>query len=95
MLIAVIILFKYYGEIVKSSPYRLLSIVLLLSIAVGVHGLSHLGLEQSYGLNPFTPFNVTQCRELFTNNKKANKSRNGCSAKHVGRGSGRTATDTI
>ena len=52
ILIAVIILFKYYSEIVNTSPYRLLSIVLLLSIAIGVHGLSHLGLEQSYGFNP-------------------------------------------
>lgn len=28
-------------------------IFLILSIAVGVHGLSHLGLEAVYGYNPF------------------------------------------
>jgi hypothetical protein len=34
------------------ETYKKLIIVLLLSISVGVHGLSHLGLEQSYHYNP-------------------------------------------
>jgi len=34
------------------DKYRLILLVLLFSIATGVHGLSHLGLEENYGYNP-------------------------------------------
>ena len=36
----------------KSNPYRLVMLVSILSIAVGIHALSHLGLESIYGLSP-------------------------------------------
>jgi uncharacterized membrane protein HdeD (DUF308 family) len=36
----------------KSNPYRLVMLVSILSIAVGIHALSHLGLESMYGLSP-------------------------------------------
>jgi uncharacterized membrane protein HdeD (DUF308 family) len=36
----------------KSNPYRLVLLVSILSIAVGIHALSHLGLESMYGLSP-------------------------------------------
>lgn len=34
---------------VRMRSYELLMFILVLSIAVGVHGLSHLGLETAYG----------------------------------------------
>jgi hypothetical protein len=33
-------------------PAQLVMLVLVLSIAVGVHGLSHVGLESAYGYSP-------------------------------------------
>ena len=33
-------------------PAQLVTLVLVMSIAVGVHGLSHVGLESAYGYNP-------------------------------------------
>jgi hypothetical protein len=52
LLIAVIILSKNYSKIALLEPYKLLIITLLFSLSVGVHGLSHLGLEQYYGYTP-------------------------------------------
>ena len=36
----------------KTNPYRLVMLVSILSVAVGIHALSHLGLESVYGLSP-------------------------------------------
>jgi hypothetical protein len=35
---------------------QMITLVLILSIAVGVHGLSHAGLESAYGYNPLRLF---------------------------------------
>ena len=34
------------------EPYKVLMVLLMFSIAISVHGLSHLGLEVAYGYNP-------------------------------------------
>lgn len=52
LLVAFICLFKNYNSISHLDKYRLLVIILLFAIAIGVHGLSHLGLEIAYGYNP-------------------------------------------
>ena len=31
------------------DPYRMLVLVLLFSVTIGVHAISHLGLERAYG----------------------------------------------
>ena len=36
--------------------YRKLTVLSLLSIAVGIHGLIHLGLESAYNFNPYKWF---------------------------------------
>jgi hypothetical protein len=41
----------------EAYPGRTAYLILLLSIAVGVHGISHLGLEYVYGFNPMNYFN--------------------------------------
>ena len=51
-LIAAIIIYMNFRVLKRLDPYRMLVIVLLLSITVTVHGLSHLGLESKYGYNP-------------------------------------------
>ena len=35
------------------DPYKKVMILLVFSVALGIHALSHLGLESVYGLNPF------------------------------------------
>jgi hypothetical protein len=52
LLVAFICLFKNYSSIKNMEKYKVITLILLFSIAVGVHGLSHLGLEKGYGYNP-------------------------------------------
>ena len=54
MLIAFVLLYKNYSKISNLEPYKLIVLTLILSICVGVHGLSHLGLESIYNFNPMT-----------------------------------------
>lgn len=54
LLVAFIILYTHYSKIAQVEPYKLLCVALLLSISVGIHGLSHLGLEKGYGYNPLS-----------------------------------------
>ena len=49
LFIAVILLYKNYSNIIHLEPYKLISLMLLLSISVGIHSLSHLGLEKGMG----------------------------------------------
>ena len=37
------------------DPYQILVLILLFSMAAGIHGLSHMGLEYIYGYNPLSP----------------------------------------
>lgn len=49
LLIAIVLFFRYYT---KMDNNEIVCTTLLLSIAIGIHGLSHLGLEMHYGYNP-------------------------------------------
>jgi hypothetical protein len=54
LFIALIIMITNYSKLsrLEGYPGRTLYLILLLSIAVGIHGISHLGLESVYGFNP-------------------------------------------
>lgn len=52
MVLAMVILYKNYASISIRTPYQLVTLVLLISIAVGIHGISHLGLEKIYDFYP-------------------------------------------
>ena len=54
LLIAALLFFQNYTTIKKATPSMLIGLALLASIAVGVHGLSHLGLERIYSFNPLS-----------------------------------------
>jgi hypothetical protein len=54
LFIAFILLYKNYSKIIHLEPYQLISVILLLSMSIGIHGLSHLGLEKNYGYNPMS-----------------------------------------
>ena len=53
--IAIIMLYKNYSKIIKIKPYNLIVLVLFFSISIGLHGLSHMGLEKIYNYNPLIP----------------------------------------
>jgi hypothetical protein len=62
LFIAVIVIALNYSRLARLESYprrttNLIYLVLLLSIAAGVHGISHLGLEYVYGFNPMNYFN--------------------------------------
>jgi tetrahydromethanopterin S-methyltransferase subunit E len=52
LFIALFLLCKNHTTISKLEPYKLIMLVLVFSITIGIHGLSHLGLEKNYNYNP-------------------------------------------
>lgn len=51
---AFFLFYKNYSKIIRLEPYKLIIVTLLFSAVIGIHGLSHLGLEKGYGYNPFS-----------------------------------------
>ena len=60
LLAAIIVFIKNYKKLVSLESYKFIKLVLILSIAAGVHGLSHLGLESVYNYNPLTIFDFNK-----------------------------------
>ena len=54
LLAGVIYLALYSSKIMSRDPYQLLVLILLISISVGLHGISHMGLETVYNYNPLS-----------------------------------------
>jgi hypothetical protein len=52
LFIAVIVLYNNYSKISKIDTYKVVVLLVLFSIGIGVHGLSHQGLEKNYNFNP-------------------------------------------
>ena len=52
LFVALILLYNNYSKIRNLDPYSLIILTLLFSISIGIHGLSHLGLENVYNYNP-------------------------------------------
>ncbi len=54
LLLALLIVFvRNFRNFVKLDFYKKLSLLSLFVIAIGIHGLIHLGVEINYGLNPY------------------------------------------
>ena len=51
LLFAIILLYKNYSKIIL-DPYKQILLTLFFSLSIGVHALTHLGLEKVYGYNP-------------------------------------------
>lgn len=58
MFLALFCLITCFSQIRKLDTYRTLVLTLLFSIAIGVHGISHLGLEKQYSYNPMDYFGL-------------------------------------
>jgi hypothetical protein len=52
LLVAFFSLITNFNKIKNIDSYKLTTLFLLFSLAIGVHGLSHLGLEYVYNFNP-------------------------------------------
>lgn len=59
MLITFVIIVSNWSKLMKLDVYRILIVVLLLSIVAGVHSLSHLGLEKEYDIGWWSVFQST------------------------------------
>lgn len=54
VVLAVFFVIFNYSYLDKMTPEKKIYMVLLFSIAAGVHGLSHIGLESIYNYNPMS-----------------------------------------
>ena len=52
LFISAILVYRNYSTISRIAASEKIKLVLLFSLAVGLHGLSHLGLEYMYKFNP-------------------------------------------
>jgi len=52
LLTAFVVLSRNYKTLRDAEPYKLVMLILVLSLAIGLHGLSHMGLEKIYNYNP-------------------------------------------
>ena len=57
LLLAIIILFRNYSKISNLEPFKIIILILIFSMSIGIHGLSHLGLEKIYNYNPINLIN--------------------------------------
>lgn len=57
LLFSVFIIFlRNFNKIYNLNYYQQIILFSTISIAVGIHGLIHLGAETNYGFNPYTWF---------------------------------------
>lgn len=56
LLFIIVILITNFNRFMSLDHYRKIIILSLITIAFGVHGLIHLGLEINYGFNPYKWF---------------------------------------
>ncbi len=56
LLIIVIIFAKNYGQFLKLNYYQQIALLSLLSLAIGIHSMLHLGAEVFYDFNPYKWF---------------------------------------
>ena len=54
-----LIAYMNFSVLRRLDTYKLIMIFLVFSIAVGIHGMSHLGLEKVYGFNPLQSMNLS------------------------------------
>lgn len=56
ILFILVIFITNYKQIMTLEYYRKITILSLIAIAFGIHGLIHLGVEREYGFNPYRWF---------------------------------------
>ncbi len=53
ILLIFLLIITNFKQLMKYRLYEKITILCMLTIAVGTHGLIHLGVESEYGFNPY------------------------------------------
>lgn len=53
LLVIFALIITNFKQLMKHRLYEKIGILCMLSIAIGSHGLVHLGVEKEYGFNPY------------------------------------------
>ena len=56
LLLILVTIIRNFKDITKLPPFYKLILLSILTIAIGVHGLIHLGVEKQYNFNPYKWF---------------------------------------
>lgn len=56
ILISTIIVCFNFTKFIKLDSYKIIVLLLFFSLVIGIHGISHLGLESVYDYNPLKKF---------------------------------------
>ncbi len=56
LLAIIIVIFNNYKRIMNLNYYQKIMLLSTLAIAIGIHGLIHLGVEKEYNFNPYNLF---------------------------------------
>lgn len=54
LIIFLILVYAKFSKILTLKTYNQLVLIILFSIGIALHGISHLGLEKGYGYNPLS-----------------------------------------
>jgi len=59
LLLSILIIFLFnFNRFFKLNYYQKIIILSLITLAIGIHGVIHLGVESVYGFNPYKWFNI-------------------------------------
>lgn len=56
LVVAVLLVLLNFSKVVHLEPFKIIVLLLFFSLVIGIHGISHLGLEALYGYNPIRIF---------------------------------------
>jgi hypothetical protein len=56
LVVAILLVLLNFSKIVHLEPFKVIVLLLFFSLVIGIHGISHLGLESLYGYNPIRIF---------------------------------------
>ena len=56
LVIAILLVLLNFSKIIHLEPFKLIVLLLFFSLVIGIHGISHLGLETVYNYNPMHLF---------------------------------------
>lgn len=58
LLIIFLLIITHFNQIYRLPFYPKIILLSTLAIAIGIHGLIHLGVESTYNFNPYKWFNI-------------------------------------
>ena len=56
LVLAVLFVLLNFSKMIHLEPFKIIVLLLFFSLVIGLHGISHLGLEALYGYNPIRIF---------------------------------------